>query len=240
MRLAPVFVGVLLAVVACDDMAEPADDATLGQTGQLEQGIALDHPAIVAWAANWEAPVAWGTDVDPQWRLPGEAVGPATGDPAAVVSLGNGGIITLVFETAFGDADGPDLAVYENGFNDTFLELAFVEVSSDGERFVRFPNEYEGTEPVAAFGAHDAALIHGLAGKYRRGLGTPFDLAALADHPAVIDGRVDLQAIRYVRLVDVIGDGTMRDTAGNPIYDPTPSVGTGGFDLDGVAVMRAR
>ena len=59
--------------------------------------------------------------------------------PTTVVSLGDGGSITLTFAHPLSDGTGPDLAVFENAFNDTFLELAFVEVSSDGANFVRFP-----------------------------------------------------------------------------------------------------
>ncbi len=79
------------------------------------------------------------------------------------------------------------------------------------------------------------AAICGLAGQYRAGLGTPFDLEPLRVHPAVLRGELDLQAIRYVRLIDIVGDGGTRDSLGNPIYDPYPTHLTAGFDLDGVA-----
>jgi hypothetical protein len=38
--------------------------------------------------------------------------------------------------------------------------------------------------------------------------------------------------------VDIVGDGTALDSFGSPIFDPYPTVGSAGFDLDGVAVMN--
>src|SRR5688572_19770471 len=55
-----------------------------------------------------------------------------------VVSLGDGGSITLQFNYPIKNDSGWDFAVFENTFLDTFLELAFVEVSTDGNYFVRF------------------------------------------------------------------------------------------------------
>ena len=60
------------------------------------------------------------------------------------VSLGDGGTVVLTFPQPIGDVPGPDFAVFENGFkafdNSFFLELAHVEVSSDGVNFYRFPS----------------------------------------------------------------------------------------------------
>lgn len=194
---------------------------------------------MVGWATGWVAPISWGADVDALWRDPANAVGPASTDPLAAVSLGNGGALTLRFDDPpIGDGPGPDLAVFENPIDPAFLELARVEVSSDGRTFAAFGAAYLGDAPVGAFGLHDARWIGGLAGKYAVGWGTPFDLAALREHPAVVAGVVDLAAVRFVRIVDVIGDGRERDSFGQPIYDPTPTVGSGGFDLTGVAVLR--
>ena len=61
---------------------------------------------------------------------------------------------------------------------------------------------------------------------------------------------MDLNNIRYVRLTDVIGDGSTADQNGNPIYAPyydgsqlpalvaTPDSGTDGFCLRGVAILE--
>ena len=121
-----------------------------------------------------------GDEVDEQYLASERGLGAATGEVTDVVSLGEGGTITLSFERPLADGPGPDFAVFENGFSDGFLELAFVEVSSDGEHFVRFPSAYLGLEPIGPFNEHDPELIDGLAGKYRRGYGTPFDLSVLA------------------------------------------------------------
>lgn len=161
--------------------------------------------------------------------------------PIEIVSLGDGGVITLRFPGGIADEPGPDFAVFENGFGDRFLELAFVEVSSDGQNFARFPSVSltPTEEQVASFGTIDPSLIHNLAGKYRLGFGTPFDLAELAG----IQG-LNLQQISLVRLVDVVGSidprwGT-RDSRGNFINDPYPTrLSSGGFDLDAIGVLHS-
>jgi hypothetical protein len=59
----------------------------------------------------------------------------------------------------------------------------------------------------------------------------------LAYHPLVSSGVVDLNDIRQVRLIDVIGDGRYADAYGRPIYDPT-GMNIGGADVDSVAVIN--
>jgi hypothetical protein len=53
----------------------------------------------------------------------------------------------------------------------------------------------------------------------------------------VSSGALDLSRIRYIRLRDIIGDGNALDCAGRPIYDPYPTTGGAGFDLDAIAVL---
>ncbi len=194
--------------------------------------IADTDPRIVRWA---NAVVGYdpGEAVIDPWRDADAGAGEADG---RVVSLGRGGSITLEFDPLIADAPGPDIVVFENGFDDVFLELAFVDVSSDGESWARFPSAYLGPGPVGDYGTNDTRWVGGLAGKYRRGFGTPFDLTALDDHPAAVDGRLDLQAVRYVRVVDVVGDGTTLDTFGRAIYDAWPTRESAGFDLDTIGV----
>jgi hypothetical protein len=157
------------------------------------------------------------------------------------VSLGNGGSLTLTFDAPITDGDSWDFAVYENGFaSDVFLELGFVEVSSDGTSFARFDSAFQSTVAPGGNSSGTAAQMGGLAGTYMVGEGTPFDLAALRNSPLVRDGTVDLTAIKYVRIVDVIGDGTTPDSFGRGIIDPLSSGPTAGFDLDGVAVLNQR
>jgi hypothetical protein len=198
--------------------------------------VVSGSPEIVNWATNFSE-VFYGAGVDLVWREPQRALGPAMDagvlDPFSIVSLGRGGSLVLTFSTPIRDGPGPDFAVYENSFSDYFLELAFVEVSSDGVLWQRFPAISLTQNPVGAFGLVDATLLYQLAGKYRAGYGTPFDLANLEP----IAG-IDYQAITHVRIVDVIGDGRTYDSLGHPIYDPYPTTGSAGFDLDAVAVLN--
>jgi hypothetical protein len=208
-----------------------------GQDGSA--AVPLDSAVIASWATTAE--YAPGEDVSEEFQDESQALGPANGNPLAVVSLGRGGTLTLSFGKVFRNQPGPEFAVFENGFSDNFLELAFVEVSSDGEHFVRFPNFSETPEPVDSFGALDATNVTGLAGKYRGGFGTPFDFA---DLPA--DPNLDLNAVNFVRLVDVVGGedseltelSISRDSMNRPIYDPFPTEIGAGFDCDGVALLK--
>ena len=103
-----------------------------------------------------------------------------------VISLGDGGIATVTFHKPIVDGPGADFAVFENSFEDHFLELAFVEVSSDGINFTRFPaiSNTQDSMQIGAFDyIKDITGLHNLAGKYKTGYGTPFDLSELKNHP---------------------------------------------------------
>jgi hypothetical protein len=203
--------------------------------------VAYDDPRIVAWAAGVDSYLPGPGVTQSQYMMPTEALGPAGTNTLAVVTLGNGGSITLTFAAPITDGDGWDFAVYENSFAaDVFLELGFVEVSSDGAHFARFDSAFRGTATPSINSSGTAAQIGGLAGSYMVGYGTPFDLSALRNSPLVRDGTIDLAAIRYVRIVDIIGDGTTLDSFGRGIVDPISSGPTAGFDLDGVAVLNQR
>lgn len=193
---------------------------------------------IIGWATGWENYVP-GPNVSASFQNPDNAIGGGGG----LVVLGDRGEITLTFEDPIVDRPGYDLAVFENGFEINgpneldFLEFAYVEVSSNGTDFVRFDSGSRQTDPVGSFAGQRANLVGGLAGKDLKNWGTPFDLAALANKPSVRSGLVDLDAITHVRLVDVTGDGDDLDSFGRPIHDPHPTSGSGGFDLEGVAVL---
>ena len=163
------------------------------------------------------------------------ALGAVTGSNTHVFSLGDGGTITFHFPQGFADAPGDDFAVFENAFfapGGLFGELAFVEVSSDGIHFARFPATTLNPNPVSSQGVIDPTNYHNLAGKHPLSRGTGFDLAELAASPDV-----DVDDVRYVRLVDVIGNGSTVDQYGDPIYDPYPTpYDSGGFDADAVGV----
>jgi len=199
--------------------------------------VPMDDPRLIAWASDWLKPVRYGADVDPAWRAPERALGPATGAWDDAVSLGNGGSLSLVFDEPIALHPGIDFAVFENGFASAFLELAFVEVSSDGVSYARFPTLSIQHTPVAAYGTVDAREVLGLAGRYAGGYGTGFDLAALVDDPMVVTALVDLSAVRFVRIVDLVGDGLTTDSFGAPLYDPTPTFGSAGFDLEAIGVV---
>lgn len=209
-----------------------------GPPGETDTtAIDMDSPAIATWATGWVEPVAYGDEVIDDWRTPDRAVGPAEGTSGDVVSLGREGELVMTFDAPVRDVQGFDFAIFENSPVDGFLDLAFVAVSSDGETFVRFDSAALGTDPVDAFGTLDTRTVGGLAGKYRQGFGQPFDLRTLANRAAVLKGDVDLLNIRYIKLVDIIGDGTVRDSFGHPVYDPYPTVESAGFDLDAIGVL---
>ncbi len=203
--------------------------------------VAYDDPRIVGWAAGCVSYLQGPGVTQAQYMMPSQAFGPAGTNTLAVVTLGNGGSITLTFDAPITDGDGWDFAVYENSFaSDVFLELGFVEVSSDGSQFARFDSAFQSTVTPSLDSSGTAAQIGGLAGSYMIGYGTPFDLAALRNSPLVRDGAVDLTSIKYVRIVDIIGDGTTLDSFGRGIVDPLSSGPTAGFDLDGIAVLNQR
>ncbi len=217
--------------------------------------IPMSSNAIVAWADGYTN-VQYGADVAEGWKTPVKALGPATGTSFDVVVLGRRGQITLTFSQGISDGAGFDFAVFENSVSDSFLELGWVEVSSDGTNFVRFPSYSYTDDPVAAFGTVDPTFIHGFGGKYRQGYGTPFDLAELqlvadaiqagshsfsSDYVSAFTNNfpsLDVSNVQYVRIVDIAGDGLDLDSEGFSIYDPYPTSITAGFDLDAVGVMN--
>ena len=196
--------------------------------GQAGSGaISKDSSIIVSWATNYSNYIL-GTDVDTTWQHAENALGQAEGTSGDIVSLGRGGEITLSFDTLIINGTGADFATFENSFTDNFLELAYVEVSFDGVNFERFPNYSETQESVDAFGTVEPTKIMGYCSKYRQGYGTPFDL-----------DNVLLDTIKFIRIVDIIGDGTYFDSNNHPIYDPYPTTGSAGVDIDAVAVINA-
>ena len=168
-----------------------------------------------------------------------DALGPA--DRLSVVSLGDGGIATVTFPRPIRNGEGPDFAVFENAFSDRFLELAFVEVSSNGVDFFRFPatSNIPTDRQIGPFDERgDATLLNNLAGKYRSGFGTPFDLEELVDIP-----ELNVNLITHVKIIDVVGsinpDFASFDQNNQAINDPFPtSFETGGFDLDAIGVIH--
>jgi len=155
------------------------------------------------------------------------------------------GQITLTFANGISMSGGADFVVFENSSGsqtNAFIELAYVEVSTNGVDFARFPSTYLNTTPTGAFTTLDPTDIDNLAGKHvnagGNSWGTPFSLGDLSNDPLVQSGAVDLSHIWYVRLIDIPGTGAFKDSLGNPIYDPTPTNGSSGFDLEAVGVIH--
>ncbi len=220
-------------------------DGAAGTTGSL--AIYKNDARFVAWATGCRLQRGLQDIARPHLGfvnagVEANALGEA-GD-GQVVSLGDGGVATLSFDAPIFDGEGVDFVVFENAFDDIFLELAFVEVSSDGHNFYRFPaqNLSDTSTQIGTFGSVDPTKIRNLAGKYRAPYGVGFDLQELAPLAAA-DTLLDLQNVRFVRLIDVVGsisaDYCSRDSEGRPLNDPYPTpFEVGGFDVDAVGVFH--
>lgn len=222
---------------------------------------AQDKPGTTAMHADSSAFVAWATGCvaepgpmnisNPSAGLAGQGW-PASnviGFPQGtmgVTCLGDGGQATVTFASPICNRPGPDFAVFENGFanaQDTdmwFLELGFVEVSSDGENFFRFPaiSMVQTLTQVGGMGCIDPAQIHNFASKYGAMYGTPFDLDEVPDNELL-----DKENITHVRIVDVVGciqpEYCTYDSEGHIVNDPWPTpFASCGMDLDAVGVIH--
>jgi hypothetical protein len=190
------------------------------------------------------------------------------------------GRITLIFGKPYEpndpchirDADGYDFVVFENGFasidtnmsggyiaGEVFAELGYVEVSSNGVNFARFPSVSLTPGRIGSYGTVDITDIYNLAGKHPNGYGlctgTPFDLSELKNEPNVLNGSVDLNDIVYVRIIDIPGSGDYFDAgrkhidpctgpewdyyeANHPVYDAWLTIDSSGFDLEAIGVLK--
>ena len=210
-----------------------------------------DSSAFVAWATGCVAEPGPMNITNPSAGLAGQGW-PASnviGYPEgtySVTCLGDGGMATVTFASPICNRPGPDFAVFENGFANAgntdmwFLELGFVEVSSDGENFFRFPAiTYVQTDTqLGGMACIDPTQIHNFASKYGAMYGTPFDLDEVPDDPLL-----DKENITHVRIVDVIGnidpEYCTYDSEGHIVNDPWPTpFASGGMDLDAVGVIH--
>ncbi len=233
------FFSVIYTLSAIAQFAPP-----VGQIGTT--AMHKDSSAFVAWSSGCQ--VVRGLQDASQPALgtttigtPGSATGQADG--VNVVSLGDGGFAILQFPSPITNGVGFDFAVFENAFNEAFLELAFVEVSSNGLDYVRFPAtcNHSTSQQIGPFdNTCNASQLNNLAGKYIAQYGTPFDLQ---DLQSIAGPEINLNAIRFVKVKDVVGSinaqyGT-RDKNNNLINDPWPTAfPSGGFDLDAVGVIN--
>ena len=225
-------------------------EAQYAPAAALEGSTAIhaDSSIIDSWATECNVTRSWVNISDPNFQYNESNFASYGSDTDATekadnqtVSLGDGGSAIVSFSKAISNENGFDFAVFENSFSPNFLELAFVEVSSDGERFVRFPS-VSLTQTETQIGGFDnisdATKIHNLAGKYKAFYGTPFDLDDLKDSTAI-----DLKNITHIKIIDVIGsindEYASFDSKGNKINEPFPTpYHTCGFDLDAVAVLK--
>lgn len=232
-------------------------------------------PSDQTWSGNWDDPTK---ALGPVTGSFSDIVSLGELTQEEILQGASPGYITLLFgdpndpndDGAIRNVSGYDFVVFENGmisgfttslgsfYGQLLAELAYVEVSSNGVDFARFPAVSLTSEPPGAYGTIDMSNVHNLAGMHPNAYGictgTSFDLEELAGHPSVISGRVDLNDIQYVRLVDVPGSGDFLDDAvlcvdpdtgpdwlpyaeNHPIYDQWPTRGSGGFDLEAVGVL---
>jgi len=211
--------------------------------------IAFDDNKFVSWASNVEiqrgyvnisdTSVYYDNSNKASFGEPSDAIGPATNNSTDVVSIGDSGVAIATFTTPIVNGIGPDFAIFENGFSENFLELAHVEVSSDGINYFRFPShsETQTENSIGGFGLLDPTYLNNLAGKYKVGYGTPFDLEELKDSTGL-----NVNSITHVKIIDVVGSidefGTV-DSYGNKINDPFPTpYASAGFDLNAIGVIN--
>lgn len=215
----------ILAALVSSIMSYAQFDGDGGTVGS--KAISKTDESIVSWAKGLElsreANVTYGMYYD--------AVGKADSTNLVCVSLGNGGSAVATFDRPIIDGEGYDFVVFENAFDSTFMELAFVEVSSDGVNYFRFPSKSTATEDKAS---QTTSHYYNLAGRYSYNYGVGFDLSELEDNALL-----DKNNIRFVRLVDVVG-GTDTDSQGNIIYEYNENayVYASGFDLSGIGVIN--
>ncbi|MBI3235130.1 MAG: T9SS type A sorting domain-containing protein [Bacteroidetes bacterium] len=205
--------------------------------------IAADSNIFKSWVVKADVTRGWQDISDTSIGLAyagadSFVLGRALDNPT--VSLGDAGYAIVQFPYPIMDGNGFDFAVFENAFIDSFLELAFVEVSSDGVNFFRFNStcNVDTFVQLGNFGLTDATKINNLAGKYLLGYGTPFDLSELKG----ISG-LDINRITHLKIVDVVGSINgkygSRDSRGHIINNPWPTpFASSGFDLDAVGVIN--
>jgi hypothetical protein len=278
-------IALVMAVFAyAGPYTEPGVNGYVGEDGRHADPAdanAVINPIFRGWATSVFS-YAPAPGLSAVWADPNKALGEAVGDNLDVVSLGDvnqgqiaegvpAGQITLTFSEPFRDCNGYDFVVFENGLvsnyntsggsikGQMFAELGYVEVSSNGVDFVRFPSVSLTAGLVGMYGTIEISDVYNLAGKHPNGegvcTGTPFDLSEIAREEDVVSGVVDINNISYVRIVDIPGSGDFEDEAvkyieassrpawdyyanNHPIYDAWLTLESGGIDLEAVGVLE--
>jgi hypothetical protein len=183
--------------------------------------------------------------------------GPTVNDPQEfpqhLLSLGNGGSITLAFiDNAITDGPGVDFLTFENvliemGSGLPFIEAAIVEVSEDGVAWMQFPTDYVppamSGDPVTAESYVGFAGVQPTLSNSMNGIDPTNPAVAGGDGFDLAD--VGLSVARFVRITDTGVPGTASehlDGDGDPINDPGNIILGGiaaGFDLDAVAAVNS-
>ena len=234
----PILLILIVLVVQGNSYGQFAPHA--GQPGTT--AIHMDSSIFVSWAVQCSVNLGPENISDPfsNQVSTGDST-MAIGPPGnGVVSLGDGGSAILTFESPIENGPGWDFAVFENSFSNDFLELGFVEVSSNNVDFYRFPasSNTQDSLQIDTFGTIDAQNINNLAGKYRATYGTPFDLEELSNFTML-----DINSITSIKIIDVIGSIDSAycnyDQNNNKINDPWPTpFSSSGFDLDAIGVIH--
>lgn len=215
-RVSSALLGISFICVACG--SEPADES------RAHSESACPSRYVTSVESFSPGP---GSDFG-QAELPGIVFGPPKGggDNAGsldVVSLGNGGSITLGFAPSeIVDGPGPDFIVFENPFypgghpESVFAELATIEVSEDGTEFQSFPCAASEPPYDSCAGVHPV-----LANPDKNSIDPRDPNAAGGDAFDLSD--LGVARARFVRITDRV--------------DLTGFNGT--FDLDAVSIVHA-
>jgi hypothetical protein len=235
MKRRVIFIFVLISSVAMAQFPGPV--GTSGTTAMHK-----DSSAFVAWAKLCKVTRGYQdiSNTSLGYATVGDSSLVLSKADGSIVSLGDGGIAIVTFSNPIANGSGYDFAAFENAFNDSFLELAFVEVSSDGVNYFRFPptSNLPTSPQYTNDAAMDATKIDNLAGKYRSQYGTPFDLQELTGIP-----QLNINAVTHVKIIDVVGSINSQyatyDKNNTIINDPWPTpFNSSGFDLDAIGVIN--
>ncbi|MFY0672125.1 MAG: T9SS type A sorting domain-containing protein [Bacteroidia bacterium] len=228
---------VLYVLILCSVVVAQFDPAA-GKPGS--KAIFKDSSIITGWAQSCtinRGPIN-SSGINMPKASHGEAKDALYRADGSVVSLGDSGEAVIAINGFIRNNEGPEFAIFENSFDDRFLELAFVEVSSNGIDFVRFPavSLTDTTKQIGPFDYIEPKNLYNFAGKYRADYGVPFDLEELKDTL-----NLNIDSITYIKIKDVIGNVNLnkphsRDSKGILVNDPFPTqFESGGFDLDALA-----